>query len=367
MGKPEHTPQNATAVQWLDLTDSLLEQLRGRLSLAQPNSERQELVSSTLDGLYKNNGHHLPSLVSPQAKDAFLREFLSYGMIEEFLADPAVEDILINATETIYVHKTGEGLVRTNRRFETNRDVEVFAKKLIVLSGRAEMDPINDVELIGIRGRANIIQSPFGPQITITRSKPKPLTIFQLIETDMLSYELAAQLWLYIEGLRIRPANMIISGGPGTGKTTLLNALLSFIPPKERLVVIEDTLELNTDCLENCSRLESCRRIKMDALVKNALRMRPERILVGEVRGAEARDLMTTMNLGKYCMGTVHASSGRETILRLVEVSASVVCSRQRTPFTRKSKNSWLLSSRFRILAMASPSVCHGNCKITVA
>src|SRR3989338_6611742 len=102
------------------------------------------------------------------------------------------------------------------------------------------------LELVGIRGRENIIQCPLGPQIKITRGKPKPLPILQLIEQGSLSDEIAAQLWTYVEGLRVRPANLLIAGGPGAGKTTLLNALLSFIPSLERVVTIEDTLELNT-------------------------------------------------------------------------------------------------------------------------
>jgi flagellar protein FlaI len=128
---------------------------------------------------------------------------------------------------------------------------------------------------------------------------------------------LAAQFWLYVEGLGIRPANIIITGGPGSGKTTLLNALFSFIPVNERIVVIEDTLELNTNLEENCSRLESDDEITLADLVKNSLRMRPDRVTVGEVRGREAQDLMTAMNIGKYCMGTLHASTGREAIMRL--------------------------------------------------
>ena len=132
-----------------------------------------------------------------------------------------------------------------------------------------------------------------------------------------LNPELAAQLWLYVEGLNVKPANIIISGGPGSGKTTLLNALFSFIPAKERIVVIEDTLELNTDLEENCSRLESDEETTLADLVKNSLRMRPDRVIVGEVRGREAQDLMTAMNIGKYCMGTLHASTPRETVMRL--------------------------------------------------
>jgi flagellar protein FlaI len=147
--------------------------------------------------------------------------------------------------------------------------------------------------------------------------KERPLSIIDLINNGTLSLELAAQLWIYAEGMSMRPANLIISGGPGAGKTTLLNAMFSFIPENERLVVIEDTLELNTELEENCSRLESDGEINLRDLVKNSLRMRPERIVIGEVRGPEAQDLMTAMNIGKYCMGTIHASTAREAVIRL--------------------------------------------------
>jgi len=287
------------------------------MTVIQPAEERHQLVLKALEGVCKQSGQRYAALADGPGREQFLRDFLSYDLAEEFLNDPSVEDIMINATEPIYVHRTGEGLVKTDRRFSSHFAVKVFVKKLLVFAGRVEEEPISDIELADIRGRVNIITSPFGPQITITRGKLQPLTILQLIDTGMLTCELAAQLWMYIEGLRVRPANLIISGGPGAGKTTLLNALLSFIPASERIVTIEDTLELNTRFLENCARLESCRRVKTPALVKNSLRMRPERILVGEVRGEEARDLMTAMNLGKYCMGTLHASTARETVLRL--------------------------------------------------
>ena len=302
----------------MNLTETVLESLRGRLSLIQPQEERRVLALAALDNAYKN-GHreHLPPVLSDQQRKEFIDELLNYGIIEEFLNDPTVEDIMINATDPIFIHRTSVGMVKTGQRFLSSRELWLFVKKLIVFSGRQEFEPINDIELADIRGRVNIVASPFGPQITITRGKTQPLTILQLIESGMLTCELAAQLWLYVEGLRIRPANIIIAGGPGTGKTTLLNGLLSFIPSNDRMVIIEDTLELNTTFLEACSRLESCRRVETPNLVKNSLRMRPDRILVGEVRGEEARDMMTAMSLGKYCMGTVHASTARETILRL--------------------------------------------------
>jgi flagellar protein FlaI len=153
--------------------------------------------------------------------------------------------------------------------------------------------------------------------VTITRAKEKPLSIIDLIKSKSLTPELAAMFWLYLEGLSAKSANILISGGPGTGKTTLLNALLSFIPSNDRIVVIEDTLEMNTELEENCARLESDEETSLADLVKNSLRMRPDRVIVGEVRGREAQDLMTAMNIGKYCMGTLHAATARETITRL--------------------------------------------------
>jgi flagellar protein FlaI len=128
---------------------------------------------------------------------------------------------------------------------------------------------------------------------------------------------MAGQLWLYVEGYTVLPANIIISGSPGSGKTTVLNALLGLVPRDERLVVIEDTLELNTKLADNCSRLESEEDLTMEELVKNSLRMRPDRVIVGEVRGIEAQGMMTAMNIGKHCMGTIHANNTRETIFRL--------------------------------------------------
>ena len=302
---------------WTAASEELLERLRGRMSLIQPAEERFQFVASALERLFKESGGRYPALATEELRHAFLDAFLRYDVIDELLEDPTVEDVIINSTERIYVHRTGEGLVRTDKQFKSQQELTLFVTKLVVFGGRTDVDPITDVELFDIRGRVNIVSSPFGPQITITRAKTQPFTILQLIETGMLTYELGGQLWMYVEGLGVRAANLIISGGPGTGKTTLLNALLSFIPRKDRVVTIEDTFELNTAFLENCSRLESCRRVDLADLVKNSLRMRPERILVGETRGIEARDLMTTMNLGKYCMSTLHASSARETILRL--------------------------------------------------
>jgi flagellar protein FlaI len=224
---------------------------------------------------------------------------------------------MINCLAPVFIHKTHVGMVKTEKRFASREELDLFIKKLIIFSGRSSISKINNTELAEVKGRVNIIFSPFGPQITITRAKEKPLSIIELIKNNTLTPELAAQFWLYIEGLGVKPANILISGGPGSGKTTLLNAFFNFIPANQRIIAIEDTLEINTDFEENCSRLESDEATSLADLVKNALRMRPDRIIVGEVRGREAQDLMTAMNIGKYCMGTLHASTARETIMRL--------------------------------------------------
>jgi len=145
-----------------------------------------------------------------------------------------------------------------------------------------------------MRGRANIVYSPLGPEITIAKIRSQPLSIIDLINNGTLSCEIAALFWLYIEGLRVKLANIMISGGPGSGKTTLLNALLSFISADQHIVVIEDTLELMTGWIPNASRLESTEELTLADLVKNSLRMRPERIIIGETRGQLHKTLLIT-------------------------------------------------------------------------
>jgi len=302
----------------IEIENEILEKLKGKIYLTQPYDKRKETIFEAFLEVYNSERcKRFISRVGGLELETFFKEFLSYGMIEEFLQDPEVEDIMINSLSPIYIHKTFQGLVRTDKRFESRDELELFIKKLVIFSGRDNVRKINNIELSEIKGRVNIIYSPFGPQITITRAKEKPLSIIHLIENRTLNAQIAGQLWLYVEGLGIRPANILISGGPGSGKTTLLNALFSFIPESERLVVIEDTLELNTDYEGNCSRLESDEELTLADLVKNSLRMRPDRIIIGEVRGKEAQDMMTAMNIGKYCMGTLHASTARETIMRL--------------------------------------------------
>lgn len=309
----------------IDLKLRVIEAVAGKLNLSQNHAERKVFVCEVFlelarlpedKSLIKKVGFS----VDADSAEKFAEDFLSFDVISEFLNDPDVEDVIIDSSKPIFLHSTAKGFVKTDKKFSGTKELDFFIKKLIVLSGRKNINGMREIvnlELPDNAGRVNIVSSPFGPQITITRAKLHPLSIIDLIEREALSYELAAQLWLYVEGMSAKPANILIAGGPGAGKTTLLNALLAFIPPKDRLVVMEDTLELNTNVLHECSRLESDDKVSLADLVKNSLRMRPDRIVIGEVRGAEAKDLMTAMNVGRYCMGTLHASTTREAIIRL--------------------------------------------------
>ena len=304
---------------YVDLEFRLVEVLAEKMNLLQSQQERENLVDEALKEVFRKEEflEFKESLENSENRLQFIQEFLSYGVLTEMLCDSFVEDIVVNNLKPIYVHHSQKGFVSTGKCFGSHKEINLFVHKLLMFVGRTKLTKIVNLELPNLEGRVNIALSSFGPQLTITKAKVAPISIIELIRTGSITHEIAAQLWIYIEGLSIRPANIMIAGGPGVGKTTLLNALFGFIPEKDRMIVIEDTMELNTELHESCSRLESDDEISLADWVKNSLRMRPERIIIGEVRGEEASDMITACNVGKYCIGTIHALTSREAIVRL--------------------------------------------------
>jgi len=184
----------------------------------------------------------------------------------------------------------------------------------------------------GSRVNATILPvSLEGSTITIRKFRQDPFSVVDLINFGTLNLDVAAFLWLCVDGMKAKPANILVSGGTGSGKTTTLNVLAAFIPQTERILSMEDTAELKLP-VEHWVRFETrppgtegTGEVNMDTLVKNSLRMRPDRIIVGEVRGEEASTMFTAMNTGHDgSIGTIHANSAAETIVRLLNPPMNV-------------------------------------------
>jgi flagellar protein FlaI len=278
--------------------------------------------------------------ISPSTRKAFARvivpNMLGYGFLDYLLMDDELEEVMVVGVDRpVYVHHREYGACRTNIVFKEDREILRIIEKVARSVGRRidRAVPLMDARLPdGSRVNATIPPvSLNGPTLTIRKFRKKPLTVVNLIEYGTLTPEVAAYLWLGVEGLGIKPCNILAAGGSSSGKTTTLNCLASFIPSTERVITIEDTAELQLP-IEHTIRLETRLpniegegEITMDDLVKNALRMRPDRIIVGEVRGVEARTLFTAMNTGHDgCMSTIHANSARETITRLTNPPMNV-------------------------------------------
>lgn len=263
-----------------------------------------------------------------------IEEDETYGRLSPLLRDERLEEIMYNSlSNSIKVYHRVHGMCDTNVRLDAE-DIYKIIKNIASQAGKSvdAKNPILDARLPdGSRVNATLPPvSPDGPTLTIRKFFKDPLTIIDLITNGTINSEAASFLWMCIDGLRGKPANIIISGGTSSGKTTTLNVLASFIPEDERLVSIEDTTELQLKH-EHWVRLESvppsvdAKEITMDMLLKNALRMRPTRIIVGEVRGREAETLFAAMNVGNDgCLGTLHSNSALETITRLTNPPMSV-------------------------------------------
>lgn len=297
------------ADEFYDFESRVFDILEGKLSGVTKDEDKDRYITNVAKTL-------APSM-SPEDIRRLADDAKSFGIIDKYIHDSLIEDVMVNNTLNIFVYQSGKGSVKTADRIPTREELDMLVRKLKMYATTAVANmKIFDVHLPN-GSRANIVDSPIGADLTIRNFRQNALSVIDLINLGELSYNMAGRFWLYVEGLKVRPANLLIGGMPASGKTTLLNAMFSLFRPEQRVVVIEETYELNTETQENTVRLETSPELPMAELVKNALRMRPDLLIIGEVRGEEARDMLTAMNIGKIAMGTIHASTARDVITRL--------------------------------------------------
>ena len=245
-------------------------------------------------------------------------------ILQIFVEDSSVTEIMINGKDHIFVEQDGR-LKELEVRFDSMEKLQDVIQQIVAGCNRVvnEASPIVDARLPN-GSRVNIVMNPValnGPIVTIRRFPERPITMERLLLNESISLEAAE----FLEKLVKARYNILISGGTGSGKTTFLNVLSRYIPSEERIITIEDSAELQLQELPNLVRLETrnsnvegCREITIRELIRTSLRMRPDRIVVGEVRGAEAIDMLQCMNTGHDgSMSTGHANSGRDMLSRL--------------------------------------------------
>ncbi len=322
-------------VQDKELTSPQYSQLKSRLhgrvleevDLDSLNRLDQETARDRIfDFLHGIIEHEKAPLAAPERErliGEILNELFGLGPLEPLLEDHAISDILVNGASNVYIEKDGV-LKRTNISFTDDRHLMRIIDRIVSMVGRRvdEVSPMVDARLKD-GSRVNVIIPPLsldGPIVSIRRFGYDPLTADNLIENNSLTPDMLQLLAGAVEA----KLNIVISGGTGAGKTTLLNVLSAFIPSAERIVTIEDAAELQLK-QEHVVRLETRPPniegkgvVRQRQLVINALRMRPDRILVGEVRGEEALDMLQAMNTGhEGSLTTVHANTPRDAISRL--------------------------------------------------
>lgn len=259
-----------------------------------------------------------------QMRKEIFRAMRQLDILQELIEDPHITEIMINGKDHIFLEKEGK-LQRWENGFESEEKLNTIIQQMVAGCNRVvnEASPIVDARLEN-GSRVNIVLKPValnGPIVTIRRFSDKPMDMETLIKLGSLQEYHCA----FLEKLVKAGYNILISGGTGSGKTTFLNALSDFIPKSERVITIEDSAELQISSIENLVRLETrnanaegCKPITIRDLIKTALRMRPDRIVVGEVRGEEAVDLLQAMNTGHDgSISTGHSNSAADMISRL--------------------------------------------------
>jgi pilus assembly protein CpaF len=303
--------------------DALFERLGQRLFETQNEDQLRAMVVAEITSIIEEN----ESPLTPHERQTLVRDIardvMGLGPLERFLADATVTEVMANGDKPIYVERGGV-IERTDVRFLTDEHLRRVIDRIVSTVGRRidESSPMVDARLED-GSRVNVIIPPLsldGPILTVRKFAKDPLMVPDLLRLHTFTEPVAALLATSVEcGL-----NILVSGGTGTGKTTMLNVLSSFVPHNERIVTIEDAVELqlrqdHVIRLEaRPANIEGQGEITIRDLVRNALRMRPDRIIVGEVRGAEALDMLQAMNTGHDgSLSTVHANAPRDALARV--------------------------------------------------
>lgn len=291
------------------------------LSRQMNEEEIQEAIDEEL--LRERKIKYLGMRTKTALRKEIFYEIRQLGILQDLIYDPEITEIMVNGTEPIFIEKKGK-LERLNLRFESVQKLNHVIQQIVADCNRVvnEASPIVDARLKD-GSRVNAVLYPValeGPVLTIRRFPDKAITMEQLNEYGSVSREASA----FLKKLVKAGCSILVSGGTGSGKTTFLNALSGFIPEDQRVITIEDSAELRLQGLPNLVRLETrnanvegCTEITIRDLIRTSLRMRPDRIIVGEVRGKEAVDMLQSVNVGHCAMTTVHANSVKDVTSRL--------------------------------------------------
>lgn len=291
--------------------------------ISEQNDELKQQINTIITKNIEQESLNMTNNEKKKIKEELLDEIIGFGPITELLSDSAVTEIMVNGPNHVYIEKSGK-LQLTDAKFKNDNHVMHVIKKIVAPIGRRidESSPMVDARLPD-GSRVNAIIPPLaidGPSITIRKFAEDPFKVNDLINFGTLNSKMAELLRYCVEGR----LNIVVSGGTGSGKTTTLNVLSSFIPHNERIVTIEDAAELQLEQTHvvrletRPANVEGKGEVSIRDLVRNSLRMRPDRIIVGEVRSGEALDMLQAMNTGHDgSLTTGHANSPRDMLSRL--------------------------------------------------
>ena len=301
------------------LRAGLMERLEGRMQV--DDGELQEMIDEAV--MAQGEREFLPLRERLRLKKELFDSFCRLDILQDLVEDPSITAIMVNGREHIFVEKNGS-ISQIRRQFDTTEQLEDLIQQIVSRVNRTVnlASPIADARLED-GSRVHVVLAPValnGPVLTI-RKFPEPITMERLIRLQSVSREAAG----FLKTVVTAGYNIFISGGTGSGKTTFLNALSAFIPQRQRVITIEDSAELQIRHIPNLVRLETraanrdgAQEISMRDLIRASLRMRPDRIIVGEVRGGEALEMLQAMNTGHDgSLSTGHANSAKDMLSRL--------------------------------------------------